>query len=108
MFNLEFVALCGHVCQWAIGTMGKFIYPLNRLLLNSRDSFGNRSLPVRSADLAPTATNMSTPAERWLAAEPNYIPRYSDTQQIIGTTVLATVVAITVLTFVIVYCRRGR
>lgn len=56
----------------------------------------------------PTATNMSTLLDRWLAAEPNYIPHYSHTQQITGTTILATIAAITVLTLIIIHCRRGR
>ena len=45
---------------------------------------------------------MSTPLDQWLAAEPNYIPHYTDTQQIIGTTILATIVVITVVTFIII------
>ncbi len=55
-----------------------------------------------------TAINMSTPLDQWLAAEPNYIPHYTDTQQIIGTTILATIVVITVVTFIIIQGRRGR
>ncbi len=51
---------------------------------------------------------MSTLVERWLATEPNYIPHYSPSQQITGTTILATIASITVLTFIIIHCRRGR
>ncbi|EUA27139.1 hypothetical protein I550_2279 [Mycobacterium intracellulare 1956] len=45
---------------------------------------------------------MSTPLRLWLAAEPGYLPHYSHAQQIIGTTILATIATITVLTFIII------
>lgn len=54
---------------------------------------------------------MNTPLYRWLATEPGYLPHYSHTQQIIGTTILATFAAITALTFIIlriIQRRRGR
>jgi hypothetical protein len=51
---------------------------------------------------------MSTALDQWLAAEPNYIPLYNHTQEIIGTTILATIAVVTVVTFIIIECRRGR
>ncbi|EUA56363.1 hypothetical protein I553_2695 [Mycobacterium xenopi 4042] len=47
---------------------------------------------------ASTATAMSTPLRLWSAAEPGYLPHYNHAQQIIGTTILATIAAITVVT----------
>ncbi|ETZ39458.1 hypothetical protein AWC32_21355 [Mycobacterium xenopi] len=41
---------------------------------------------------------MSTPLRLWSAAEPGYLPHYNHAQQIIGTTILATIAAITVVT----------
>jgi hypothetical protein len=51
---------------------------------------------------------MITPLDQWLAAEPGYIPRYSHTEQVIGTTILAAIVVVAVVAFIIVWCRRGR
>jgi hypothetical protein len=51
---------------------------------------------------------MSTAPDQALAAEPNYIPHYTHAQQMIGTTILATIVGITVVTFIILQCRRRR
>jgi len=51
---------------------------------------------------------MMTPLDQWLAAEPNYIPHYSHTQQVIGTTILATIVVVTLVAFIVIQCRRGR
>jgi hypothetical protein len=55
-----------------------------------------------------TAAEMITQLRQGWALEGHYLPHYSQTQQIIGTTILAAILVITVLTFVIIHCRRGR
>ena len=55
-----------------------------------------------------TVTKMITQLRRGSALEAHYLPHYSHTQQIIGTTILAAILVVTVLTFVIIHCRRNR
>jgi hypothetical protein len=50
---------------------------------------------------------MITAVDQWLAVAPNYLPNYTHTQQMIGTTILATLVVIAVVA-VIIWHRRGQ
>jgi hypothetical protein len=54
------------------------------------------------------ATKMMTPLDQWLAAESNYLPHYSHTQQVIGSAVLATIVVVTAVVFIVIQYRRRR
>lgn len=55
-----------------------------------------------------TGNTMLTPLRRESTLDPNYIPHYSNTQQIIGIAVLATIIVVMVVAFIIVQHRRGR
>jgi hypothetical protein len=51
---------------------------------------------------------MITPLHQWSAVEPNYLPHYTHTQEMIGVTILATAAVVLVVTFIIIQRRRRR
>jgi hypothetical protein len=52
------------------------------------------------------ATKTMTPPDQWLAADPNYIPHYSHTQQIMGAIIFVTILLIATVTFILIHIRR--